>query len=447
MKLFNLPELRMEFVQFQAADLKFEKPALALIETILEKVKAGWESDEIGVMKEVALLEKLILDKFGMNLRIFTSGCMAAILPFHLNQESIFLDKALQSKHILVSMEELRVDKATGWVDEATGQVGGVFSDYPSSLYLNFNGLAEVGLSPREIMAVILHELGHFFYGCWVSSNIDTSNQIINNALKKASSKKDAERIEFVFREIQKNNKSLPDKLLDDLTSKNPIVAGRGLMTILGEVGFSQLENAKYDNTAFEQMADNFATRFGYGTELVTALHKVGGEVSFVSEMFSSIALTYRAAEALAKSFFLIRLLISGVNSIFMAEVVYGAIISVINTFFFAYLLLGGAGEAGRSYTYDDFPVRYKRIRLQLVELIKQKDLTNKDIKALIDKIEMISKTIGRGETYRGPLDFLFNTLNPKDRRAKNSIERQQAIEALFGNELFVKSLELKSML
>jgi hypothetical protein len=73
--------------------------------------------------------------------------------------------------------------------------------------------------------------------------------------------------------------------------------------------------------------------------------------------------------------------------------------------------------------------------------------LTNKDIKALIDKIEMISKTIGRGETYRGPLDFLFNTLNPKDRRAKNSIERQQAIEALFGNELFVKSLELKSML
>ena len=105
------------------------------------------------------------------------------------------------------------------------------------------------------------------------------------------------------------------------------------------------------------------------------------------------------------------------------------------------YLLINSSGEAGRDYTYDDFVKRYNRARNEVVEMIKTKKLTNAQAKEAIAAYEQIGKIIQGARTYRGPLDFLFNTLNPKDRRAKTSIERQQAIEDLMSNELFVASL------
>jgi hypothetical protein len=47
--------------------------------------------------------------------------------------------------------------------------------------------------------------------------------------------------------------------------------------------------------------------------------------------------------------------------------------------------------------------------------------------------------------SFRGPIDWFFNTFNPRDRRAKTSIERQQAIEGLLSNELFVKALSIQT--
>ena len=446
LKLFNLPEVRMEFVQFQKADKAFEEPMLKCIETLMAKAKDGYFSDELGVSAEVRKMEKMILDRFGMNLRIFTTGMLAAILPFHLNQHSIFLDKFLQTPDILKSMEELRVNGAKGWVDEATGQVGGVFSEYPSSLYLNFNQFQQYELSPREVMAIIFHELGHFFYGCWVSSRKDKTNLILEDAIKKMSSKKDEERVEFLFKTVKGITKDLPEKLMDDMTSSNPIVVSKAVATIVGEVCYSQLEDAKYSETSFEQMADNFSTRFGYGTELVSALAKIGGDNSFASDLIGSLVLTYKAAKALMNTIVMVVLLIKFAKYGALQFIV-SAVINGIAFAFFAYLLISSSGEAGHDYTYDDVPKRYNRIRLQMVELIKRKQLNNKDVKAVIEQLEYIKKKIDTTSTYRGPLDFLFNTFNPKDRRAKNSIQRQQAIEALFGNDLFIKSLELKAML
>ena len=104
-------------------------------------------------------------------------------------------------------------------------------------------------------------------------------------------------------------------------------------------------------------------------------------------------------------------------------------------------IIINSSGEAGRDYTYDDFVKRYNRARNEVVEMIKTKKLTNAQAKEAIASYEEIGKIIKGARTYRGPLDFLFNTLNPKDRRAKTSIERQQAIEDLMSNELFVVSM------
>ena len=102
------------------------------------------------------------------------------------------------------------------------------------------------------------------------------------------------------------------------------------------------------------------------------------------------------------------------------------------------------SGEAGRDYTYDDLVKRYNRVRNQMIEMIKKKQLSKAQAQNVIRSIEQIGELIKGCSAYRGPLDFLFNTFNPKDRRAKSSIERQQAIEDLMSNSLFVVALKAK---
>ena len=116
--------------------------------------------------------------------------------------------------------------------------------------------------------------------------------------------------------------------------------------------------------------------------------------------------------------------------------------VCIVFAVLFAYVSIRTAGEDGRDFTYDDLHKRYNRIRLQVIEMIKTKQLNKVQADEAVKTVEFIAKLIDGVKPYRGPLDFLFNAFNPKDKRAKNSIARQQAIEDLMGNNLFVASLK-----
>ena len=57
--------------------------------------------------------------------------------------------------------------------------------------------------------------------------------------------------------------------------------------------------------------------------------------------------------------------------------------------------------------------------------------------------MDTLIKTTGQ---YRSSLDFIMNYIRPSNFRAKKSIERQQLLEDLATNDLFIQSLKLQSL-
>lgn len=447
--LFSHPALRMEAIDFQIND-PFPKALEACILEVIALVKKGYENFELEKHPVMRKIEQLILDRFGLRIRIDTkSGYGAAIIPFYANDYSIFFAQGLRGHEILKGQTDFKKNLGVfkGKVDEKNARLSGDFSKYTSTMFYDADVLhGSYGINEKEMTAIFLHELGHAFYGCAISNRIDTANQVISNALR-VNGQASRDPVDIVVDNLKKENIEVKRSVVEGLTSSNPVTLTKSMLTMCVESTYSQMESGKYDNTSFEQLADNFAARFGYSNHIVTGLEKL---IPFGVKGYFWLELTMAVLQAVclweAFKYHLVSLLTSsGSKSAYdkilvavtkLHSVYYLAVI-IITTI----IIVNSSGEAGRDYTYDDFVKRYNRARNEVVEMIKTKKLTNAQAKEAIASYEQIGKILQGARTYRGPLDFLFNTLNPKDRRAKTSIQRQQAIEDLMSNELFVVSM------
>lgn len=442
---------RTEAINFQLSD-KFGLTMEEIISRIELKVKKNFTGMEIQKLPEVIEIQNLIFDRIKMTVVINTQEGLAAILPFYLSQNSIFLRKFHRKIEIVADQTEKReTGFAKGFVDEANVKLGGVFSEYSVSLFMEFDKLFIMGLTAKEIVAVMLHELGHGFYACAYSSRMDRCNQVISDALRKGDNSDKSKFIEVTYKELKGTYPQIRKEAVENLTSPNPAIVCMGAYSILAESVFQQQEASKYDDTSFEALADNFATRFGYGEYLVSGLEKLypgGLKFKWYGDAINSAVLTMSIVvgffESLAALKFWGTVLGGGLDSIFKFFGVYQAMVKFIWASLFMFYLFKTSGESGRNYTYDELEKRYNRIRAQIIEAIKTKELTKKEADSFIESAEMIGSLIKDVKPYRGPLDFIFNTFNPKDIRAKNSIDRQQAIENLLTNDLFLMSMKLK---
>ena len=443
--------LHMEAIDFQLND-SFGPDMEKIIATFEEKVKKGYIGLEIQKLPQVAELEKVIFDRLKMRVKFNTQDILAAIIPFHLNHNAVLLKKLWRNEDFLMEQAEKRESGfASGTVDENNVKLGGVFSDYVHTVYMNFGTLFEMGMNAKEITAVLLHELGHGFYACAYSSRMDRCNQILNDALRKGNNEDKNKFVEITYKELKGKYPEIRKEAVQNLTSANPVIVCSGAYKILTEAVYQQQESSKYDNTAFEALADHFGSRFGYGQDLVTGLEKLypgGLKRKWYFDAVQSAAMTMAIVmdffKTLAEMKFWISLEATGFGSLLKWLNVYKAAINFIWGVLFAFYLFKTSGEDGREFTYDDLEKRYNRIRAQIIEAIKNKEMPKKDAIAMIESAEVIGSLIKGVKSYRGPLDFMFNTFNPKDIRAKNSIQRQQAIEDLMTNDLFLMSMKLK---
>ena len=280
---------------------------------------------------------------------------------------------------------------------------------------------------------------------------MDRCNQILNDALRKGNNEDKNKFVEVTYKELKGKYPEIRKEAVQNLTSANPVIVCSGAYKILTEAVYQQQESSKYDNTAFEALADHFGSRFGYGQDLVTGLEKLypgGLKRKWYFDAVQSAAMTMVIVmdffKTLAEMKFWINLEATGLGNLLKWLNVYEAFIKFIWGVLFAFYLFKTSGEDGREFTYDDLEKRYNRIRAQIIEAIKNKEMPKKDAIAMIESAEVIGSLIKGVKSYRGPLDFMFNTFNPKDIRAKNSIQRQQAIEDLMTNDLFLMSMKLK---
>lgn len=399
-------------------------------------------------------IEDMTFKRMGLQIKLVTNSHLAAVMPFYPNPYGIFVkghrvDEAripVQEK-ILKSAETMK-----GSVDLQKCKVSGVFSEYVNPVYMNFKELLDYGISAAEITGILLHELGHAFYGCEYSNRLNMTNQILADLLRKTTKKQDLPR-EYIFKELRKINPKTTNDELDKMMDGKNIILGRKTFRFLKETIESQMPENRYNENSFETLADHFAARWGYGEQVVRGLERLYSHPlyqfrnSFIGMVvFSAASIVLIACLVFqVLQLFGFAAMVTAAGAVGAAATLSG--VSFVLGVWFALILLAvvlAHSTHAVAMTYDDVKHRYKRIRNQMVELLKDSGLPGKQIVETIDTIHELDRIIESKKNWPNLVTLVVDFLTPGSGKIDDDIRVQRLLEDLSANELYVHAAALR---
>lgn len=423
----------LEMIDFQ--NDSYARDIEILFSEIISKVKKG--SSLYKKLNNDHLIKEIVDKTFkrtGIKVKLTTDKGVASVFPLYPNKNSIFIPKLYHGEindrgqnKVINSLTEI-----TGTVDVHKAKVSGVFSEYTVSIYLNIKLLVSNGLNAGELTAIYLHELGHAFHSCEYANRLNTTNQVLAQLLRDKLKNNNISK-EYVIKTLKKINPSAIEQDIAKLIEGDNVIINGKFMTFLKETVESLMPDKRYDENSFETVADSFASRWGYGKELVTALHvfeKNQYKLDILTDIFSigSIALI---------GYLLYIIIVSTVP-----------IVTIVYTTIMAFIYLTSIIISHSSYafemTYDDIKYRYKRVRNQYVELLKDQELSKEQIKQVIEEIKFMDEIIKDMYSYKSVVTSIVDFFTPGNRASKDSINFQRLLEELSANDLYLKSASLR---
>lgn len=380
----------------------------------------------------VEAIEKLIFSRIKMKVSIITDEAPAAIMPFYSNRNHIFLPDFFRGNISLRDQVKLlkKSEGKTGTVNLQNATLSGLFSEYEHSLYLNFNTLIkEFNMTPGEMAGVTMHEIGHGFDACYYSDRAERTNQILANVARVLAGGEKGD-IEYIYRELKEVKPSITKEEVDKIVNGGRVVAGlTWFRTFIGIVR-SQMLDDTYNKTSFESGADSFASRFGYGKELMLALDKI------------SVGYPEKSAGIRSMIYLLNASALLGLGLLIMFSLGAGALAAALVFSCYSLLVLVLSREDVGDYTYDKLKHRYLRIRADAIDQLKSKSLKKDTVRSLLDGIYEMDAVIKETSVVNVPSSAIANILFSGAREAVNSIDDQQLMEALSSNDLFIHAAE-----
>lgn len=410
-----------------------------------KKYKTNAELVESALGKE---LEKAIRERFGLNIvldKLLHQHYPAAIVPFSsdyllgtsgynksngFSERAGFLERLFSSKKGLIrhfqTINKQRQQSAilshnkSGSINLKTARVTGYLSEVRHYLIINFKSLIGLGLTDSEIAAVIVHEIGHAFSGLETHYKTTRTNSAIAAIVDEINANR-PDRVYYTYKRYFGPEDLVEASLSEDskvIDFYGPL-ANRYIKSL-----DSQLLNAKYDQTNFEYLADNFATRFGLGKDLVSGLNRI-------HEKYDLSLVTSRTA------FYTLHLF----DLIFTA-----AALTVTGPlgFIILGLMFMSSGKGNANLTYDIPKDRYNRIRNAIVDNLKDPQLPKEYSAELLKQFDYIDEVMQNSITRESILEMLANVVKPDSREAVYYVGLQQQAENALNNILFVKSAKLR---
>lgn len=303
-----------------------------------------------------------------------------------------------------------------GSVNLTTGKVTGIFTEVKSTINLPLKMFSGDKYSAEEIAAVTLHEVGHLVtYYEYITRTV-TTNQVLAGVSKALDGSGNIEQREAVLLSAKQALKLKDFDEKELAKSTNTKVVEVVLVSQIVKQTESELGSNVYDFSSWEMLADQYVARYGAHRHLVTALEKIYGSMWNIS--FRSLP-SYLAMEALK----LVMLFLAPGIAVF-------------------FIVMDGSGDG----TYDRPGVRMKRVRNQIVENMKDKELSKDDHARLAADLVVIDDVIKRIEDRRQFLEVVWNTISPSSRKAYKQELLQRDLEAIAANDLFVKASELRQL-
>jgi hypothetical protein len=437
----------VESIDFQTDN--FGQKIELIIKDIVKQIheRPTMRRDEVHDLPYGAMLSDLIYKRLGIQTAInMNTECAGAVMPFFPNKNHVLIDSYFRGTDFDAGDQNKllkTMNFKAGTIDLKKAQVGGAFSEYIHDLWFDVYGnYVERHMTSAEMTAVLLHELGHAFTYYEFSDRMDSTNQVLAHLAQEIVGKNDTKKRVYHFKELIKIN-GMDDNAFDDLMEENSrTILGLKLFQRYMGIVRSQMPNESYDETASEQLADNFAARFGYGRELISALERLTGESvtnSKVTRFFVNvIIMMYLIMFAAIFIFFVIM----GLTAAGGAVMLYPAAVC----FLMIATMLSASGEKNIDRTYDDTKIRYTRVKHQYVEMLKTLKLDNEKTKTIVQQIKYMDRIIDKQIIFRPWLSKFANFLFSEHQKTKDDIEIQQLLEEMAHNSLFVKAAELRSM-
>ena len=444
--------LGLESIDFQKDDyhLKMEKVCSDIMETIKSNIKSGayGEHEDMyaaEIEKDEALkkpLIDLIFNRFGIKVKpLFAHDAYAAVIPSYINYNHIFAPKEAPFYYEygafgkeLLQIKNRKQQSAT--IDLEKAKVGGFFSEIEHDMFYHVPMMIKDSLTPREFAAIITHEIGHIFTFMEYCYKLNATNQVFQSLCDEVIGKNEKKQKEIILKDYKFGSSVKPEDIEEIINSETKVVLGYKLFKVFKLEVTDLMNKSHYNQATSEQMADNFAVRMGLGRELVTSLDKI--HRAYRNPNYGLMNVMHHVLT------FMLYVLVGVVAIMLGIMIPIFASFSVIAVMFLISLILGER-ESNLDRTYDEVKDRFMRVRHQIIEQLKNKNMPKHEIKSTLESLEEITKIVNDVGRYRGIINRLFKIFSSKDREAFNEILNMRDLEELAHNELFVSSAKLQS--
>lgn len=314
------------------------------------------------------------------------------------------------------------VKEKIGYVDLATSKVHGAYAKLGFHMFI-CAGLLDKNNTDEEVASLLLHELGHIYtyfeyLGTVVSTNYAMATAVAE-ALGVTNKPKRVEILSDIIDELKLDVNA--NELADETNAETVQIV---LSDAFVKKQRSMLGSDIYDMTGWEFLSDQFAVRHGAGRALVTILDKAYRNSGYSSYRANS---SFLAMEALKVATMIsAHILTAGVTSIFyiLVAIFYNPMSDV----------------------YDRPRDRTSRIKLQVIEALKDPNLSRPNRERYIDDLKVIEQIESEMKNRRTVFQFVCTTLVPSVRRQWKQTVLQKKLEDLSSNPIFVSAAKLNNL-
>lgn len=341
-----------------------------------------------------------------------------------INKGNVILDNWRQKAFTNYDTTEFlkRKDFIEGGVDLKNAKVFGDFAEIASDIFIGPMLLSRYSPNTvEELTAAFLHEIGHAFVYLEMLGRLTRTHYLLSEGTQQLLNAKNKEQRVKIFDSIENYTKTTiadKDKLAHGQLDENGyrII----ILNLMQKQSIEELDINIYSSRAWEQLADNFAARFGYGRALVVGLDKI-------HRLYPGIDYTPPIIN-------IFTLLLQTLGFILVWPLL---------------LLLIGMCIFSNAYDleYDPLKKRFEKFKLQINNAIKDPTLSKQQKLQFIkdyDEIEKVLKGVYENIEF---FTILFAIIRPfKTLKMLDIIKTQEELEKLQNNALFTAAARISTL-
>lgn len=327
--------------------------------------------------------------------------------------------------------------KLKAMVDLKNYRVSGDFSKIPMKLFISpmFIYQKELDISNENLAAAALHEVGHMFTFFVASVYTFTTVMPMLGMANRVMKTNTTEELVYVLEKWNDEPTTLTKVDVKELVDKKKETIVTAIVSNHIRDSKSIAKHDEYDYVNSEYLADKFAVRFGAGVHIVNMLDKINTYVGARSKaslkefIYVEVLLAAFGVAYVVPGLFVGEILLSILAGIGFVTVIYNLGISNVS-----------------DGTYDTEVNRFKRIREDLVSMLKDKKIDRAigdRIRLDIKRIDNILKTYN---DYKSVFGYVMDFVIPSRRRINVQSEFYRQLESLGNNDLFVHAYDLRNL-